>query len=277
MYQKTIKLFLFDGDPNSRIICDLSNWNGIAYKIPKNMLKDSTKDKFTCIENTGVYFLFGEEDGIQKVYIGEAENLYKRLLQHLNDNRDSWQECILFTRVDNSLNKAHVKYIENELYQSAIKSARYDVDNSNVPTRSTLSMTEEAEMKEVIDNIKMLTSSLGFKVFIDASTQKRIDKNIFYFKSKAFNATGYEAENGFIVEKGSTINTIEAQSLHDSHRAIRKRLIEQGIIDNNYTFTENYLFSSSSNAGCIVSGYRVSGPQSWKTSNGKTLKEINEN
>ena len=277
MYQKTIKLFLYDGDPNSRIICDLSNWNGIAYKIPKNMLKDSTKDKFACVENTGVYFLFGEEDGIQKVYIGEAENLYKRLIQHLNDNRDSWQECILFTRVDNSLNKAHVKYIENELYQSAIKSARYDVDNSNVPTRSTLSMTEEAEMKEVIDNIKMLTRSLVFKVYIDASTQKRIDKNIFYFKSKAFNATGYEAENGFIVEKGSTINTVEAQSLHDSHRAIRKRLIEQGIIDNNYAFTENYLFSSSSNAGCIVSGYRVSGPQSWKTSTGKSLKEINEN
>lgn len=276
MYQKTIKLFLYDGDPNSRIICELSNWTGIAYKIPKNMLKSTTKDIFKYIENTGVYLLFGENEGIPKVYVGEAENLYKRLVDHLKDERDDWEECILFTHMDNSWNKGHVKYMEYELYQAAIKGARYDVDNSNTPTRSSLSMTDEAELREVIDNIKLLTNSLGYKVFIDASTQKRIDKNKLFMKSQLYNASGYETENGFVVEAGSTISSKEAPSFRENHKALRRRLIEQGIIDSNNTFTENYLFNSSSHAGCVVAGFPVSGPQYWKTFENISLRDLNK-
>lgn len=32
-FGKVIKLFLLDGTPNGRWICELSNWTGIAYKI----------------------------------------------------------------------------------------------------------------------------------------------------------------------------------------------------------------------------------------------------
>ncbi len=276
MYQKTIKLFLYDGDPNERIICELTNWNGIAYKIPRAMLKNSTKDKLSFIENTGVYFLIGDKDEIPSIYIGEAENLYRRLIRHLSDSKDFWQECIAFTRTDNSLNKAHVKYMEHQLYNSAVKSARYDVDNENVSTKSTLSMTDEAEMTEVIDNIKMLTNALGYKIFINSFKQKIKKENLLYFATKTFKAKGIITNDGFMVLKGSTINKKEAKSLHNSHIALRNRLIGQKIIDQNYTFTENYVFNSSSNAGCIVSGYRVSGPQSWKNADGKTLKQINE-
>ena len=61
MYKKTIKLFLIDGEIDGRIKCDISNSNIIAYKIPKNKLKE-------CKENadvgySGVYILFGEKDG----------------------------------------------------------------------------------------------------------------------------------------------------------------------------------------------------------------------
>jgi hypothetical protein len=34
-YGKTIKIFLIDGDPNGRMSCELSNWSGKAYKIPR--------------------------------------------------------------------------------------------------------------------------------------------------------------------------------------------------------------------------------------------------
>ena len=36
-FGKVIKLFLLDGSPNKRWICELSNWTGVAYKIPRNM------------------------------------------------------------------------------------------------------------------------------------------------------------------------------------------------------------------------------------------------
>jgi hypothetical protein len=34
-YGKTIKLFLMDADPDGRVICELSNWTGKAYRIPR--------------------------------------------------------------------------------------------------------------------------------------------------------------------------------------------------------------------------------------------------
>lgn len=27
-YNKTIQMYIFDGNPNGRIMCELSNWNG---------------------------------------------------------------------------------------------------------------------------------------------------------------------------------------------------------------------------------------------------------
>lgn len=37
-FGKTIKIFLIDGDPNGRMTCELSNWTGKAYKIPRNKI-----------------------------------------------------------------------------------------------------------------------------------------------------------------------------------------------------------------------------------------------
>ena len=44
----------------------------------------------------------------------------------------------------------------------------------------------------------------------------------------------------------------------------------------NLTTTEDILFSSSSAAADFVVGYSVSGPRTWKTKEGKTLKEIED-
>ena len=76
-FGKTIKIFLIDGDPNGRMSCELSNWSGKAYKIPRVKIKDCTdRDDLT---STGVYLLFGKDDeGKDQVYIGEAESILQR-------------------------------------------------------------------------------------------------------------------------------------------------------------------------------------------------------
>ena len=38
-FGKTIKIFLIDGDSNGRMTCELSNWTGKAYKIPRIKIK----------------------------------------------------------------------------------------------------------------------------------------------------------------------------------------------------------------------------------------------
>ena len=54
-FGKVIKLFLLDGSPNKRWICELSNWTGVAYKIPRNMVKESeSRDE---LSSPGIYFL----------------------------------------------------------------------------------------------------------------------------------------------------------------------------------------------------------------------------
>ena len=53
-------MFIFDGNPNGRIMCELSNWNGRVYKISRNELPEFSQRDDS--ENTGVYFLFGKNE-----------------------------------------------------------------------------------------------------------------------------------------------------------------------------------------------------------------------
>ena len=50
-------MYIFDGNPNGRIMCELSNWNGRIYKVSRNEL--SVFSQRADAENTGVYFLLG--------------------------------------------------------------------------------------------------------------------------------------------------------------------------------------------------------------------------
>jgi hypothetical protein len=38
---KLISFFLIDGIPDGRVACELSNWTGKAYKIPRTLFKDA--------------------------------------------------------------------------------------------------------------------------------------------------------------------------------------------------------------------------------------------
>jgi hypothetical protein len=153
-FGKTIKIFLIDGEPNGRMSCELSNWSGKAYKIPRIKIKDcSDRDDLT---STGVYLLFGKDDaGKDQVYIGEAESILKRLNQQLTQ-KDFWNEAIVFISKDENLNKAHIKYLENRLHDIAKSANRYTVDNSIIPTQSSISESDRAEMEEFIEYIRMI-------------------------------------------------------------------------------------------------------------------------
>jgi len=57
------------------------NWTGKAYRIPRGKIKDCA-DREELI-SAAVYLLFGKAESSTartKVYIGETENAYKRLV-----------------------------------------------------------------------------------------------------------------------------------------------------------------------------------------------------
>src|SRR5438552_546334 len=115
-YGKTIKTFLIDGDPNGRMTCELSNWSGKAYKIPRIKIKECSDRE--DLSGTGVYLLLGkDEEENDLVYIGEGENILSRLSQQFD--KEFWKEVIVFISKDDNLNKAHIKYLENRLHEIA--------------------------------------------------------------------------------------------------------------------------------------------------------------
>lgn len=278
-FGKTIKLFLIDGEPNGRMTCELSNWTGKAYKIPRILIKDSYSRE--DLKNPGIYLLFGtNEEGKEKVYIGEAETIIDRLKQHVAQ-KEFWSEVILFISKDENLNKAHIKYLESRLYEITKKINNYELENSTTPSRSSISESEIAEMEEFIENIKLLTNTLGHRVFeslVSAETSKSKKSNIFYIKSiRGANSFGIPSSKGFIVMKNSEIAISTVNSMQKSLMNIRQKLIDDGVIiknENNLIFTKDYEFTSPSTAAATVMGRNANGQTEWKLKSGKTLKDF---
>ena len=72
-YGKTIELFFVNGTSDGIVTAELSNWSGRSVKIPRIYVKDYDRGG---ICNVGVYLLYCvEDDGSEKIYVGEAENL----------------------------------------------------------------------------------------------------------------------------------------------------------------------------------------------------------
>lgn len=276
MYQKTIKLFLMDCKVDGRIKCELSNSNIIAYKIPKTMLKECKNREDMSYE--GVYILFGDKDGDPYVYIGESENVYKRLVQHLSD-KDFWNECLIFVRNDNSFNKGNIRYLENSLFMKVKEAKRVKVENNKSTTESPLTESEISEMIEVIDIIEMITSSLGYKIFNKVVTEKEVKSDdLYYINSIGLKASGVQTSDGFIVFKGSQSNSEFKEASSKSLRNRWNELREKKIVNKNNIFSKDTLFLSPSTAVAMVLGRNSNGLTEWKNKEGKALKDVmNEN
>jgi hypothetical protein len=279
-FGKTIKIFLIDGEPNGRMSCELSNWSGKAYKIPRIKIKDCLdRDDLT---STGVYLLFGKDDsGKDQVYIGEAESILKRLNQQLTQ-KDFWNEAIVFISKDENLNKAHIKYLENRLHDIAKSANRYTVDNSIIPTQSSISEYDRAEMEEFIEYIKMLVNTLGHKVFEEKREFKPKQKQESFFIKAARGADGQgePTSDGFVVFKSSKAAATIVNSMTTNFIAYRQKLIDEGVLVDKgeyFEFSDDYIFSSPSTAAVMVMGRNANGLTEWKNKDGKTLKEFETN
>lgn len=279
-FGKTIELFLVNGTADSIITAELSNWNGKAVKIPRIEVP-SCKREDIC--DAGVYFLFcKEDDGTDAVYIGEAENIKERFVQHIRDNQADkekyyWTTAVLFTGRD--LNKALIRYLENRLVDIARSSNRYKVLTKNTYKNTVLKESQISAMDEFIENIKVLINALGYKVLEPlvsqnvAGTANETSEELFLSAGSA-SAKGIVTSEGFVVYKGAVMNSkLSVKSVGAGIAKLREKHLSEGHVADNMT-TEDILFNSSSAAADFILGYSVSGPKTWKTQDGRTLKEI---
>ena len=276
-FAKNIKIFLMDGDPNKRMSCELSNWVGKAYKIPRSLIKNSSDREE--LKNIGVYFLFGKDPDNpddDMIYIGQTENIYDRLKQHI-DEKEFWNEAVAIISKDENLNRAHVRFLEYKLYQIAKEVNRFKIENTSKPKCPSISESEEAEMKEFIYNVKLLVNTLGYKAFEEIKEEKEKTSNIFKINAaRGAEARGQSTSEGFVVLSGSKC----ARNVVDSARRWipekREKLVEKDIVikeNNQLKFIKDYLFSSPSTAAGVVMGRNANGLTEWRMNDGTTLKE----
>ena len=276
LFNKTIQMFIFDGNPNGRIMCELSNWNGRVYKVARNEIAEFSQRQDS--ENTGVYFLFGKDDNNNEtIYIGEAERIASRLKQHLKDN-EYWNDCVVVISKDDLLNKAHIKYMENKFYLLAQKSGRAFIINGNTPTCSSISEYDEAMLEEFISDAKLLVSTLGYKAFesIDDTAIKHESTKLLFIivAARGADAKGTVVSDGFAVYKDSVVANSVAPSMSDNLIRLRSSLFDKGIIDIENTFTRDYVFTSPSLAASVVMGRNANGRTEWKTENRETINDL---
>lgn len=163
---KTINVFLIDGEANGKTKASMSNFNGVAYRIPRTLLNEC-KD-FEAFQQSGVYFLFDTFN----VYVGQAEKrksgkgIHQRIVDHETDKlKDKWDEVVMITTRDNSLGLTDVSYLENRFYNMAVAAGRYNVQNGQEPTKGTVTEEKESELEEFIEYTELILSALGYKVF----------------------------------------------------------------------------------------------------------------
>lgn len=198
-YGKAIELFLVNGTADSLITAELSNWNGKAIKIPRTEVSGCNRDN---VKGAGVYFLIcQEDDGTDSVYIGEAENVQDRLVQHLREyqsGKEKYYQNTAVIFVGRDLNKALIRYLENRFVEIARECGRYAVLTKNTYKNTVMKESQIASMEEFIDNVKILINTLGYKVLVPAP--KATDDTVYlYCKGSGASATGFVSIGGFTV------------------------------------------------------------------------------
>lgn len=274
----SIKVFLAKGSSSGLRTAEISNWSGKAIACSRKELDELSKREEAA--RPGVYFLIGsdEETGEPAAYVGEAEEVGKRLKQH-HLNKDYWNQVVAFVSKDENLTKAHIKYLEGKLIELGLRAGKGVIKN-NQSSGARLPESDQAEMDIFLDRILKLLPIMGTSLFSVPLASEKPIKSKLVCKTKGLTAYGNRTETGFIVYKGSQAVLEDIPSAvrkKGRHYMRRKSLVEKEILvdeDGHYVFSRDYEFTSPSLAAASIFGGSANGLTMWKTENGKTLKEI---
>jgi hypothetical protein len=280
MTSATIKLFLPRGDAKSLRTAEISNWTGKAVAAPRTELDDLLAREE--LDKAGVYILIGTDPltNMPKAYVGEAEVIRDRLKQH--KTKEFWVSAIVFVSKDENLTKAHVRYLEQRLLAEAATVNRFTLEQ-NQAGGSRLPESDREDMEVFFSRIRQLLPVLGCDIItpIAQPAAKAQPGGVLYCRMKEAEARGQRTANGFVVFQGSTASLEDRPSTekYPNVLAHRKQLIANGTLVEKsglFVFTKDVEFTSPSAAAVIIHGGSANGLTSWKTKDGKSLKQLDE-
>ncbi len=282
-------MFLVDGTELGPRTIEIGNWSGKAVFSSRSTIgKKLGRPEF---DRPGVYLLKSLPNNSnynERIYIGEAEKLNKRLKRHLADSDKEITEVVVFTSKDEMLTKSHIKYLESRIITLAIEAKTAEIENVNQPELPSLPEADISDMEYFLEQIKIILPVVNFMLLVPSvvePSQSNIDTlipdetKIYQIKTSALDAKLIETDNGFIVLTDSQANKSVSRSISEGWIKQRNKLIETGVLvddGNYYLFKENAIFSSISAAASIVLGRQAAGPIEWIDENGNTYKQNQE-
>lgn len=298
-FGESIRIYLSDGTVTGIKFGEIVNKTIQSISCPR--LRTSELNNYPESKKPGIYFLFGqdEETGDTKAYIGEAENVYNRLQDHIA-KKEFWNEIVFFVSKDENLTKGHVRYLESRLVEIANSAGRYKIENGTQPQLSPLPRPDIAAMEEFLNYVKLLIGVLGHKFLEDvtSATKKSAIENIqltgatqdnqvvlmtssleLFLNVNNIKAKAMQTDEGIVVLEGSEAVKDLKPSMPNGYKELRDKLVNNGTLvleGDKYIFKKNAIFDTASPAASVIVGSSISGPQNWKNSDGKTLKTIEE-
>jgi len=280
MNGRSIRIFLVDGDASGLLTAEVMNWSGKVLVSPRSRLADLAKREE--ISRTGIYILAGPdpENPIGEiVYVGEGDNVFKRLASHDKDEtKEFWTRCVGVISKDLNLTKAHVRYLESRLIVMGYDAGRAKIHNNTAPPLPPMPEADIADMEGFLEHIELMLPVLGFSflkpkpnVSRPAGDEPSIggESPTFEFSSGEAKATAKEINGEFVVLKDSTA-TLAPRPSWTSYRELRQQLVDEkklvvvpdkGLL----LFVEDVYLSSPSAGAAIVAAGNTNGRAAWKT------------
>ena len=283
---RALELFFVDGDPEGMLTAEMFNWTGHVLRAPRTQLAAMLAR--TEARHTGCYLLVGERDERPTLYVGEGENVARRIRDH-DTGKDWWETCIIVTTGTDAFHKAHARYLEARLMQRARAAGRCVLDNGTAPIAGGLSEAAAASIEDFMETLDIVLPAIGFDLLRDGKATPHVpvqpldgpdavQRFVLRTPKNGVDAQAEQREAKFVVLTGSKVrNAWEGVGHHDyGYRTLRERLVSQGIIDTSVlpaVFTADYAFNSPSAAAAVANGRASNGRLEWKTPDGRSLSE----
>ena len=273
---QSLQLFFIDGRPDGMLTAEIFGWTGHVLMTPRTQISEALARKEA--RHSGVYLLFGEQDGVPLIYVGEGEDISERIKSH-DARKDWWTSAILITTAANNLNKAHVKYLEARLVEESRSVGKIKLENANTPTRSGLTEADTSNMEAFLEKILVVLPALRVDAFLKNTRPEKPGSgtgsstlsaaSMFELSTPKHNitATAQLKDGEFVVQAGSKARfSWEGTPTHNYARLFDD-LVREGILvpdGEQRRFSANYAFASPSAAGAVLNGRATNGQEAWK-------------
>jgi len=147
-----------------------------------------------------------------------------------SDSKDFFDRVAFVVSSDETLTKAHARYLESRLIRLTREAGSIALTNDTAPDTHRLPEADRADMEAFIDQLRIVLPLLGFDLFLGrrpspaAATSETGAGAIFAFSTGPASARARETDEGFVVLAGSTAKAAASETLQSGYRVLRQRL-----------------------------------------------------